>query len=454
MTNSSAAVATVRTALIVLALVFSAPLLAEQIFTVDSTLDQIDDDVSDGICHTAAGTCTLRAAIMQANRTTGAGATIILPAGVYTLTRPRTPTGGELDGDLERTTPASGSPVIRIVGAGRSTTIIDAAQIDRVFHVGSLRTAIISRATIRNGYTIENGGGLLVYGALTLDDVIVSGNRAMQGGGVCNSGGGRVLIKRSIVSSNIASEGGGVLSDGFGLDIEDSTIAGNGASRAAGGISAYDPMRMSGSAVIFNTANMAGGLMISRRATITNSTVVGNEAVTDGGGIFSSNETVGVYNSTIAGNMANSDPSPDWWGSGGGIFVYGGTLNLRNTLVASNYTGGGADPDDCSGAVKSYGRNLLGETERCTISTMTGSWDLLSWNSFGNLGDNGGPTPTLALNAGSNAVDAGTLDGGCRDDTGPLPTDQRGFPRVGPCDVGAFEYGAFDPERIFRNGFE
>jgi len=35
-------------------------------FTVDSTLDQTDDDIGDGLCHTTAGTCTLRAAVMQA----------------------------------------------------------------------------------------------------------------------------------------------------------------------------------------------------------------------------------------------------------------------------------------------------------------------------------------------------------------------------------------------------
>ena len=43
---------------------------AQPVFLVNSVLDQIDDDINDGVCHTAANTCPLRAAIMQANRIT------------------------------------------------------------------------------------------------------------------------------------------------------------------------------------------------------------------------------------------------------------------------------------------------------------------------------------------------------------------------------------------------
>jgi hypothetical protein len=98
-------------------------------FTVDSILDQIDDDTSDGICHTAAGTCTLRAAVMSANKASGSDVTIMLPAGTYTLIRPAAGADGDDSGDLNLTAPASGYPVINIIGAGASVTIIDANQI-------------------------------------------------------------------------------------------------------------------------------------------------------------------------------------------------------------------------------------------------------------------------------------------------------------------------------------
>ena len=46
-------------------------------FTVDTTADLIDADTGDGTC--LPGSCSLRAAIMQANLIPGLGATIILP---------------------------------------------------------------------------------------------------------------------------------------------------------------------------------------------------------------------------------------------------------------------------------------------------------------------------------------------------------------------------------------
>ena len=52
---------------------------------------------------------------------------------------------------------------------------------------------------------------------------------------------------------------------------------------------------------------------------------------------------------------------------------------------------------------------------------------------LGPLADNGGPTLTHALLAGSPAIDAA--------DTAVCPaTDQRGVARDAACDVGAFEF--------------
>ena len=109
-----------------------------------------------GTCHTAANTCTLRAAIMQANRASGAGATIMLPAGTYKLTIPAAGTDGETSGELNLTTPSNSSIPIGIVRAGAAVTIIDANQIDRVLYVDANRIATLSGATITNGYLASN----------------------------------------------------------------------------------------------------------------------------------------------------------------------------------------------------------------------------------------------------------------------------------------------------------
>jgi CSLREA domain-containing protein len=54
-------------------------------FAVNSTADAPDANPGDGVCATASGACTLRAAIQEANALNGADV-ISVPAGTYTLT--------------------------------------------------------------------------------------------------------------------------------------------------------------------------------------------------------------------------------------------------------------------------------------------------------------------------------------------------------------------------------
>ena len=61
--------------------------------------------------------------------------------------------------------------------------------------------------------------------------------------------------------------------------------------------------------------------------TLANSTVSGNSAGSDGGGVRNSG-TLTLTNSTVSGNSAFDD--------GGGVFTYGGTLTLDQSLVSGN----------------------------------------------------------------------------------------------------------------------
>ena len=148
-------------------------------FTVNSPLDRVDTNAGDGQCQTAGGACTLRAAIMEADQTSGAGATIIVPAGTYSLTIPADITDTANTGDLNLTTPASGNPLISLQGAGAGSTIIDANGLDRVLLVAVGRTASLSGLTLRGGFIDgANGGGLYNAGTVTLDHVTTSSNVA------------------------------------------------------------------------------------------------------------------------------------------------------------------------------------------------------------------------------------------------------------------------------------
>ncbi len=148
---------------------------------------------------------------------------------------------------------------------------------------------------------------------------------------------------------------------------------------------------------------------------------------------------------TLATNTATN--------SGGGILTPGiGQSNFANTLIADN-TATNSSPD-CSGAnIISQDYNLIENTSGCslfgtTTHNITGVDPLL-----GPLQNNGGPTPTRALLAGSPAIDQGNT---------ALTTDQRGLPRPvdlpvanaaggNASDIGAFE--AQGPPRLVVSEF-
>ena len=266
-------------------------------------------------------------------------------------------------------------------------------------------------------------------GTLTLTNSTVSGNSApFDGGGIWNFG--TLTLTNSTVSGNSATDpfiggfGGGIHSQGT-LTLSNSTVSGNGAGLHGGGI--------------YNIFIL----------TLTNSTVSGNTANDRGGGIYN-NGTVNVFTSTIADNRADADLNGS--GVGGGVFNFSGsTFNFQNTILADNLETRFVPPPlglgvwtftfrDCSGTLTSSGNNLM----RVVNCTVNGSAPTVADPLLGPLQNNGGPTRTHALRAGSPAIDGGN-PGGCRDQFGALlQKDQRGLVRtVGSrCDIGAVEFGS------------
>jgi hypothetical protein len=419
-------------------------------FTVNSTLDQPDDLTIPGTCHTTANTCTLRAAVMQANRTSGIGATIIVPSGVYTLTIPVAGVDGEANGDLNLTTPGSGSPTITISGAGAGVTIIDANQIDRVIHVHPNRVAAISDVTIRNGYLAganANGGGIYNEGSLTVSRAAISANHVSvgQGGGINNAPLASLTLLNSTLSQNSSDYIGGAIGNFGSLDLHNSTLSLNTALIVGGAIYSSGTLKVSGSTIFGNGSRDGGGIYTGTGTVyVINSTISQNYANTNGGGIakYGPSGLVALYNTTIIDNDADHDRDQNG-GIGGGVYAEAGArFMVVNALIAGNTILDAPFSDDCNGTLEAYGLNLIGDESGCSIPNAFNA-GLISPNSFGPLQNNGGPTLTYALLPGSNAIDT-TVDGlGCVDETGAqLTVDQRGAPRpVGArCDVGAFEY--------------
>jgi CSLREA domain-containing protein len=167
-------VSAVASLLWVVGRVRSNPLVAPPVFTVNSTKDEVDATPGDGVCDsTPSGVCTLRAAIMEANRLTGT--TILLPSGIYSLTIHWAGIDGEDSGDLN----IQNSMVIS--GAGAATTIIDANSAvinDWGMTVGPTTSLVtISGVTIRGGHLVDYPAGAIdTDAALTLKDCVIRDN--------------------------------------------------------------------------------------------------------------------------------------------------------------------------------------------------------------------------------------------------------------------------------------
>jgi len=116
------------------------------------------------------------------------------------------------------------------------------------------------------------------------------------------------------------------------------------------------------------------------------------------------------------------------------------SLTLKNSIVAGN---SGADRPDISGTFITGGYNLIQHSAGGTVNdpmqkhqTDIAGERLPTLGIVLQLNTNGGPTPTMALQAGSPAVNripAASCDSA---------TDQRGVkrPQQGACDIGAYEY--------------
>ncbi|EMI16943.1 hemolysin-type calcium-binding region domain protein, partial [Rhodopirellula maiorica SM1] len=184
-----------------------------------------------------------------------------------------------------------------------------------------------------------------------------SGDGSDQGGGGIFNAGGAVNVNFSTISNNTADgtsgSGGGILNDASGVvNLLSSLIDSNVANRAGGGIEATAGTTtfVTDSRLINNNAGGApavaapgngGGLHITGdgNATIDASSVEGNFAANEGGGLWNDAGTLTVVNSSISGNTASGPNSDD---GGGGIFNNGGIVDIDNSQITNNVADGTA----------------------------------------------------------------------------------------------------------------
>jgi hypothetical protein len=308
---------------------------------------------------------------------------------------------------------------------------------------------VIKDLTITGGRAQDGYEGGALYtesaGDTRLIRTRVAGNTAIHGSGDGGAihifNGSHLLLKRSVVSDNlnVESDGGGIENRGS-LEVIQSTISGNRSPQSDGGgisMNGADSLLLEDSTVSGNVAGGpdgggdGGGIYApgaTTATTIVNSTISGNRArgsSSQAGGLLTAG-ILDVTNATIAHNSSGADEAGGIWGN------TGADIRLFNTIVARN--DGSPGTENCGGnsaAYDSQGHNL---EDRDTCELDGPSDQTLADPMLRSLADNGGPTRTHALRAGSDAINAGNLIG-CPD------RDQRGVnrPRGPTCDIGAFE---------------
>jgi len=465
------------------------------VFVVDDTEDEIDALVGDGVCATFGGSCTLRAAVAEANAVPGPDQ-VLVPAGTYALDLPQSLGGGGLSigaiGGLD------------LLGAGAGSTRIDGSLVETTLTIDGGST-VVADLTVVGG----TAAGVVVYGGgsspIMISDAVIEGSRG-YGVRLFYERSDPISIVRTTIQDNVRAlyadnalftfdhsqmlrngpirlytgssatlrsslvDGSQIGMDTAGLTLENSILRHSGVGTWEGSISLYRSsiedgpgpgivfggggnVRLVESAVVRNLGGgIRGGNLGSLQ--IFSSTVSGNSGADVGGirmEVRGGQSEAHVVDSSIVANDGSSI-------GGVGVVATAGTANFQFTMTGSilGYNTAGSGPSDCGqtgSAVREIsleGGNLVGNATGCAltalpsdqIGTATAPIDPL----VGPLAFNGGATETHALLAGSPAIEAGSSI--C------FPYDQRGLPRaldgdadgVAACDSGAFELNSGDAD--------
>jgi hypothetical protein len=290
-------------------------------------------------------------------------------------------------------------------------------------------TTVIRNSTIdKNQATQFSGGGIqTINGTLHIVNVFFDENTADDEGGGLFSNNTIIDITKSQFQQNQAISGGAIYQVTGDVVIDTTTFDANNASGGGGVNVRLGTMTLDTSLFYGNQAGGTGGGFRNENGTpiLRNVTFVDNRALL-GGGIYNQGGTLRISHATLTGNEGTN---------GGGGIQGGGDVYLQSSIVHGNTLTVGVGPD-LAGLFKSARYNLVGSNSGFSFDT-DATGNLIGTDpQLSALDDNGGPTQTCAIAAGSPAVNTGLPNA-----EGPTVTDQRGAIRVfgGRADIGAYE---------------
>lgn len=193
-------------------------------FVVGGSGDTVDTTPGDGVCADGTGSCTLRAAVIEANALAGEQRIVFDDTvGTVTLSIAGASEDAAATGDLDLTESVT-------IDGGPAGVTIDADGLDRVLHTRGDSDITLERLRLTGAYEASApGGGLRVYGTsaagsrVTADSLTIDGNDAFNGDGVFVDTYGTLTMTNSTVGDN---SGHGIRSRGT-TDISYTTVATN-----------------------------------------------------------------------------------------------------------------------------------------------------------------------------------------------------------------------------------
>ncbi|MBL4753001.1 MAG: T9SS type A sorting domain-containing protein [Flavobacteriales bacterium] len=324
-------------------------------------------------------------------------------------------------GTITLATEISWNKNIAIKGPGAPNLIVSGNATVRVFRITG-GTSLIAGISIKDGDLpggTQSGAGIEVVGAtLTLEQCTIEGcSSTATGGALSVAAVATLTMNNCIVKANSANNGGG----GIDVDANGNANVNN---------CTFNNNTIIGAGNGGAIRNASSGILNLSNCTFTN-----NQATSGGGLSGDVGSTTNIVSCTFSGNGAS--------GGGNEIHMIGAAspneanVSFLNTII-HNPTGGNNYSAGSFVLPASNGFNLCSDITMNTILTGTGDLNLLA-PLLDPLGAFGGPTPTMPIQFGSPAQDAGTAAGA------PM-LDQRGFPRFGVTDIGAFEIQCTAPQ--------
>ncbi len=388
-------------------------------FTVTSATDAVDVTPGDGSCADAAGECTLRAAIQEANATAAATPVVVELAvdATYTLTV-RGAENAAASGDLD----------VRhdITVEGHGSTIDSASDpfafLFRLIEHHEGRLVLRDLGLVGGGAEDSQftgagidgtaGGAILNWATLELEDVAISGARTFDGGSALHQAAGSTLLRRTEVRGNSTKPAAVWIQSGDVVLI-DSAVTRN-PSNAGDASLDPDAIRQDAGRLVLIASTVSGNSAFSY---VCSHAMCG--WVTASASAIDASGDVTIIRSTVHG-------SPFALRGPGDVEVGGSVISACDGVAATSLGYNRVVESDCLGALA--------------------AGDVVAGVLFGPLGYNGGPTENHVPPAGTTQVDA-IPPGTPKLCDGSLVDDQRGMPQpVGAgCDAGSTERQLSDP---------